>query len=437
MNPGDKLGEYEIVAPLKRGGMATLYLGCRTGAGGFAKHVAIKVVHPHLAGDRKFVEMFLDEARLSARIDHPNVVHVYELGEGDEDTYYLVMEYVHGCSLSQLLAALAKAERKLSPELAAFIGMRVAAGLHSAHEVTGPDGEPLAAVHRDISPQNILLAYKGYVKLIDFGIAKMRGRVHQTTTGSLKGKFRYMAPEQAAGRPVDRRTDVYALGIVLWEMLTMRRLFDATDELQLIEQIRKPKVPAPSTLASNVPDGLERAVMHALAPDPAERPQSAYELQRELGEGLPSALAMDAPDLARLLHATMGDAIRADAERLPGSLSKVISAEQNRAEEPSGQVMEALTVATPGLAEGGFHDVTVESDETETSEPATSEAASPSPSPAEAGPAAPRDAPVREAAPAEAQVASAQAAGADKSTVRLGSFASSASAGPAPARGSG
>jgi serine/threonine protein kinase len=197
---GTKLREYEIVAPLRVGGMATLFLGRRQGAAGFAKLVAIKVVHPHLAREAQFGQMFVDEALISARIEHPNVVHVTELGE-QAGVYLLVMDHVHGASLSQLLAGLSKRGRRLSPELAVHIAVRVAEGLHAAHETLGDDRQPLHVVHRNISPQNVLLSARGHVKLIDFGIAKARGRVQQTTSSSLKGKIRYVAPEQAFGRP--------------------------------------------------------------------------------------------------------------------------------------------------------------------------------------------------------------------------------------------
>jgi eukaryotic-like serine/threonine-protein kinase len=345
LKPGDTLGAYEIVAQLKRGGMATLYLAQRTGAAGFAKQAAVKVVHPHLADDPSFVEMFLDEARLSARIDHPNVVHVYELGEGDDGMFYLVMEYVDGCSLAQLLRALARAGRKLTPELATWIAMRVAAGLHAAHELPGPGGERLGVVHRDVSPQNILLAHRGYVKLIDFGIAKARGRSHQTSTGLVKGKFRYMSPEQAGNQPVDARTDVYALGIVLWEMLTMRRLFQADDELLLLEQIRKPQVQPPSEVASDVPEALDAVVMQALAPDPDARFPTAHAFLQALARAVPGAPALDAPDLADLLAAVLPDDDRAatgsGALPVPGRLSPDSSGGRPR---PVDEALRTMTI---------------------------------------------------------------------------------------------
>ena len=318
---GDRVGEYEIAARLKAGGMATLFLGRRAGATGFSRHVAIKVVHGHLAGDQTFVRMFLDEALLSARIHHPNVVHVEELGEAD-GTYFLVMEYVHGCALNQLLRALAKNKRKLSPEMAVWIAIQVADGLHAAHEVTGEDGQLLGVVHRDVSPQNVLLAYKGHVKLIDFGIAKARGRAQQTATGaSIKGKLRYMSPEQAFGRAVDRTTDVYALAIVLWEMLTMRKMFDADNDFALLDMVRAPTIAPPSTLSAGIPEALDRALLNALSADPALRPTSAKEFRRRLAEAVPAAAALDSDSLGELLATMMSDDLEKERRALPESLS--------------------------------------------------------------------------------------------------------------------
>ena len=316
---GDKVGEYEIVARLKSGGMATLFLAHRRGAAGFQRFVAIKVVHPHLATDASFVRMFVDEALLSARIVHPNVVHVEELGEA-EGTYFLVMEYVHGCSLSLLVRALARRKRMLAAEIATSIVMKVADGLHAAHETRGDLGELLGVVHRDVSPQNVLLAYQGHVKLIDFGIAKASGRSQQTEAGSIKGKFRYMSPEQAWGRPVDRRSDVFALGIVLWELLAARPLFDAANDLLVLENVRHPMVEAPSRWLPSIPPALDAVVLSALAEDPDARPATAQEFRRRLGDALPRALAVDAESLSELMIASMADQIERDRAALPESV---------------------------------------------------------------------------------------------------------------------
>ncbi|MCA9602492.1 MAG: serine/threonine protein kinase, partial [Myxococcales bacterium] len=273
-----------------------------------------------------FVTMFLDEAKLSARITHPNVVHVEELGQRGT-FYYLVMEYVHGCSLSQLVRALRGRGRRLTPELATYVAIQTADGLHAAHETVGDDGELLGVVHRDISPQNVLLSYRGHTKLIDFGVAKARGRTQHTTVSSLKGKLRYMAPEQASSQPVDRRTDVYALGIVLWELLTMRTLFKAENDLKLHDLVKNPVVEPPSKFVEGIPPELDAVVMRALARDPNDRPASAQEFRRMLANALPAALAVESEQLAELLCVVMADTIRDQHRRLPETISKALKRE--------------------------------------------------------------------------------------------------------------
>ncbi|MFO0683212.1 MAG: serine/threonine-protein kinase [Sandaracinus sp.] len=349
---GSRIRDYEIIARLKAGGMATLFLARRVGAAGFSRHVAIKVVHPHLAEDQGFIRMFIDEALLSARIQHPNVVHVEELGE-DKGTYFLAMEYVHGSALSTLLGSLAKLERRLSPDIAVWITMRLADGLHAAHELRGDDGQPLGVVHRDVSPQNVLLSMSGNVKLIDFGIAKAAGSTaKRTETGSLKGKLRYMAPEQAYGHAVDRRTDVYALGIVLWEMLTMHRMFSGPNDLMILDQVRAPRPVPPSELAPGIPPELDRVVLSALSPDPAARPPTAQDFRRWLGDALPAANHVDAGRVAEVLEAVLGERLEARRAALPESLSGLSLAKAEVPEERSmkrGVALRTMTLSAPGV----------------------------------------------------------------------------------------
>ncbi|MCB9594892.1 MAG: protein kinase [Sandaracinaceae bacterium] len=295
--------------------MAALYLGRRQGPAGFAKPVAIKVVHEHLVGDASFVEMFLDEARLAARISDPNVVQVEALGEAD-GVFYLAMEYVLGTSLANLLDRIHRARRGLSPEVACAIAMRVAAGLHAAHELKDERGASLEVVHRDVSPQNVLVSRAGHVKLIDFGVAKSRGSMQQTEAGSLKGKLRYMPPEQAWGKPIDRRADVYALGVVLWEMLTLRPLFRGDTEIETLELVRNPSVVPPSHITTRVSEALDAVVLTALAPELEDRYPTANALRRALAEACPEALRVDPEDLAALVDSFVGEELRAEQELL-------------------------------------------------------------------------------------------------------------------------
>ena len=304
---GQRLGEYEILAPIQTGGMARLFRARRLGAHGFRREVAIKCVHPDLHGEPSYTHMLVDEALMTARIAHPNVIRVDDLVEHD-GACFLVMEYVDGFSLGEVLDALVDRGRAMGEALATHVATEVAAGLHAAHEATHPDGRRLDLVHRDVSPPNVLLTRDGHVKVIDFGVAKASGRGVRTTAGTIKGKFRYMSPEQARGKPVDRRTDVYALGIVLWEMLVMRPLFDADDEIELLTQVREPKVNAPGTLVSGISPALDEAVLAALAPAADDRPATAQSLRRMLARAVPEAAVVDSSDVAALLRELMGEA---------------------------------------------------------------------------------------------------------------------------------
>lgn len=300
LEPGSTLGGYRILARLRAGAMGVLYLARRIGPAGFSRPVAIKVIHDHLAANKRFVRMFVDEAKLSARIDDPNVVRVEEFGQAD-GRYYLVMEYVHGASLAQVIGVLRK-RGGIPVEQAVAMAMQIASGLHGAHEATDEDGTPLGIVHRDVSPHNILVSYKGSVRVIDFGIAKAQQVGGQTKTGSLRGKLAYMPPEQArSARTVDRRADLYGVGLVLWELLTFRRVFDADTDIAILNQIRNPEIAPPSTFAKGIPKALDDVVMRTLANDPAERPQTGAALQRALADAMPAALHVLSGDLAGLM----------------------------------------------------------------------------------------------------------------------------------------
>ena len=300
LEPGSTLGGYRILARLRAGAMGVLYLARRIGPAGFSRPVAIKVIHDHLAANKRFARMFVDEAKLSARIDDPNVVRVEEFGQAD-GRYYLVMEYVHGASLAQTIAVLRKRGR-IPMDLAVAMAMQIAGGLHGAHEATDEEGVPLGVVHRDVSPHNVIVSYKGYVRVIDFGIAKARQVGGQTKTGSLRGKLAYMPPEQArSARTVDRRADLYGVGLVLWEMLTFRRVFDADTDIAILNQIRNPEISPPSTLAPAVPKALDDVIMSTLANDPDQRPATGALLQRALADAFPAALRVLPGDIAALM----------------------------------------------------------------------------------------------------------------------------------------
>ncbi len=251
--------------------MATVYLGRISGAGGFQRFVGIKRLHPHLARDDEFVQMFLDEARLAARIHHPNVVPILEIGTS-EHGFYIVMEYVEGDTLAQLIARSAQTGMRIPVHVASRILVDVLAGLHAAHELADDDGKALGIVHRDVSPQNILLGVDGSARLTDFGVARATSRLSTTRTGQLKGKLAYMAPEQALGtKDIDRRADVFAAGVVLWEALEGRRLFRGDGEADTLNKVLHDPIPPLRDALPVVSPELEAVLMGALDRDRTQR----------------------------------------------------------------------------------------------------------------------------------------------------------------------
>ncbi len=280
---GQRLGRYELRYLVAQGGMASVYLAQLAGAHQFERWVAIKVMHQHLAGDEGgFVEMFLDEARLAARIQHPNVCQVLDFGEQD-GTYYIVMEYLHGETLSALIKR-AWQNGALSPVLAASLVAMVARGLHAAHTLRGRDRRLLNVVHRDVSPQNMIVLYDGMAKITDFGIARARGRLSQTQAGMLKGKFAYMSPEQLNGEDIDRRADIWSLGVVLWEATLGRHLFRSQSEGATAIKVVQGPIPRPREMVEGYPEALDALVMEVLERDPKRRIQDAETLATRLEE---------------------------------------------------------------------------------------------------------------------------------------------------------
>jgi eukaryotic-like serine/threonine-protein kinase len=275
------LGRYRVVDEIGVGGMASVHLARMDGPGGFQKWVAIKRIHPHLVEDETFVNMFLDEARVAARISHPNVATVFELGK-HEDTYWIAMEYLHGEPLREVMRRTEEMGQPMPPEIACRAIADAAEGLHSAHELLGRNGEKLQLVHRDVTPHNLFVTYDGTTKVVDFGIAKFSSRMANTRAGTLKGKLAYMSPEQVAGEPIDRRTDVFALGVVLWELTTGQRLFRMENDLDTLAKVQECNVPRPSSIVRGYPIDLEKIVLKALAKNKNERYRTAREFSRAL-----------------------------------------------------------------------------------------------------------------------------------------------------------
>ena len=299
---------YELVHELASGGMATVYLGRVRGAVGFARTVAIKRAHQFLTKDPEFVAMFLDEARLASRIRHPNVVQTLDVVSQNGELF-LIMDYVHGVSLAAIERAVFATGEGVPVPIAAAIVSGMLLGLHAAHESKDEAGGALDIVHRDVSPQNVLVGADGIARVVDFGIAKAAGRLQATTDGQIKGKAAYMAPEQLGGR-ADRRCDVYAASVVLWELLTSRRLFHGESSSEVIAQVLAARVPLPSSIAPTIPKELEEIVMVGLDPAPEQR----FPTAREMDRALQRATAMASPfEVAEWLESTMGESLRAAA----------------------------------------------------------------------------------------------------------------------------
>ncbi|MBL8743488.1 MAG: serine/threonine protein kinase, partial [Myxococcales bacterium] len=276
-----RLGRYEILGLLATGGMAEVFLGRLMGPSGFERVVVLKRILPHLARESDFVDMFLDEARIVAKINHRNVIQVSELGR-DGDELYLVMEFVEGESLGGFMRRHWGSDRAIGFELAAYVVAEACAGLHAAHELSDEDGRTQEVVHRDVSPQNLMITYDGQVKVLDFGIAKAVDRSAKTATGTLKGKVEYMSPEQCKAQPLDRRSDVFALGTLLYELAASKRLFRRGNEVASLRAVCDEPIPRPSDVVPGFPPELEAVTLKALERDREDRYRTADEMRRAL-----------------------------------------------------------------------------------------------------------------------------------------------------------
>ena len=312
-----KLGRYELVGHLASGGMAEIFLGRLRGPRGFEHPVVIKRVLPALARTREFVDMFVDEANIVAAVRHPNVVAVHEFGH-ENDELFLVMEYLEGESVGGLARRLWSRGEALDRRLAAHILAEACAGLHAAHELSDEKGIPRDLVHRDVTPQNIFVTYRGAVKLIDFGIAKAANRHTKTEAGQIKGKFGYMSPEQCFGRPLDRRTDIFALGTLLYELTTSRRLFRRESDLETLKAITEGPVVPPSEIVPDYPPALEAICLRALQRRREDRYATAAEMRRDLASAIASmhAPSLAEEDLSVLMRTAFADRIEEKEEML-------------------------------------------------------------------------------------------------------------------------
>ncbi len=332
-------GRYLLLDRVGVGGMAEVFRAKALGTDGFERVVAIKRIRPHLAADPQFLQMFVDEAKIAGQLRHENIVRIHELGVLD-GTHFIAMDYVFGKDLLQLLSTLRRRQQVMAPPMAAWIAASMLAGLHHAHTSRDPAGNPLSLVHRDISPQNVLLSYDGAVKLIDFGIAKATSRIYQTMGDTVKGKAGYMSPQQIAGDPIDHRSDVFAASTCLHEMLTCRRLFRAQSDREVIDRVLHAKADPPSAVNPSVPPELDAIVMKGLARRVEDRWQSAAAMRDALMSYLSRTVPpFGTPQLAQV----MTSIFEAEAEAEWEQLKRLA-----RVEEPG------VRVAARPAAEHGF-----------------------------------------------------------------------------------
>ena len=309
-------GKYLLLERLAVGGMAEVYLAKSVGIAGFEKLVAIKRILPTMAEDHDFITMFIDEAKIAGHLNHANIVPIYELGKIG-DAHYIAMEFVWGKDLLQMINRFRRLRSRMPPAMAAWVASRICAALDYAHRISDAEGKALHLIHRDVSPQNILINYSGQVKLIDFGIAKAASRTTKTEAGVLKGKFGYMSPEQVRGRPVDHRSDIFGVGTCFYEMLTCDRLFLGDSDLSTLEKVREARVVPPSSLVEGISAELDDIVMRALARDPRSRYQSAAELQQDLEKFLSGGRPpFGTNDLAEWMQSAFGPEMGEEKARL-------------------------------------------------------------------------------------------------------------------------
>ena len=306
---GMKIGKYEILTQLTSGGMAELFLGYTAGPGGFRKYVVVKRILPDAKDNDQFVKMFLDEARITAAFNHPNIGQVFDLGE-DGEGLFLAMEFIAGQNLNQITAACAKQRAVLPIGLSASVVHDLALALHYAHTFTDPAGKPFPVIHRDVAQKNVMVTYSGGVKLLDFGIAKARGSLGRTNVGTVKGTTGYMSPEQVKGEALDGRSDVFSLGVVLWEMVTGRRLFSGDTEIEEMKLILSAPIARPTDIVAIIPDTLSDIVIRALARERADRFPSAKDLARAMQLACPELL-FDQDQRANFMLEMFGEKVAA------------------------------------------------------------------------------------------------------------------------------
>jgi eukaryotic-like serine/threonine-protein kinase len=280
-----RFGKYTLIDRIAVGGMAEIFLARQAGLEGFEKTIVIKRIRPHLSKQTSFVKMFLNEAKLAAQLNHPNIVQIYDLGKISE-SYFIAMEYIFGRDMRRIIPKADSMGIPFPMVYALKIASSVCEGLYYAHQKVDLYGNPLNIVHRDVTPENIFVSFDGTVKVLDFGIAKAANQIEQTRAGEIKGKLSYMSPEQCMGKPLDQRSDIFSLGVVLYEWLTGFKLFTGESEVAILKSITEGKIYAPSYFKSDIPEAVEAILMRALEKDRDKRYQSAWDMQYDLDQFL-------------------------------------------------------------------------------------------------------------------------------------------------------
>src|SRR5690554_6709142 len=343
-----KLGRYELTRRLAKGGMGEIYLALARGAGGFEKRVIIKTILPHLAEEEEFVTKFLDEGRIVVQLTHGNIVPVFDMGEQDGE-YYIAMEYVEGLDLREILKRLDARSAQLPVEHALHIAAEICKGLGYAHRKTDEQGSPLSIVHRDVSPSNVLISHEGEIKIIDFGIARAAGRLSQTANGRIQGKCCYMSPEQTRGKELDHRSDIFACGVVLYEMLTGRRPFEGRSDLESLELVRRCEFDPPGVLRPEVPAEVDRIIERALEVDPDARYQNIEDLFVDLQHAIYAVgQAVTSQGLALALKEVFAEEARVEPARKARNLDEALELELERLGSEASDV--SLRTGTPSAA---------------------------------------------------------------------------------------
>ena len=342
-------GKYLLLDRIAVGGMAEIFLARQMGPEGFEKTVVLKRIRPHLGDKKSFVRMFLNEAKLAAQLNHPNIIHIHDLGKVG-DSYFIAMEYLFGRDMRRVLPKCEQLGIAFPIVYACKIASQVLEGLYYAHQKTDLQGRPLGIVHRDVTPENIFVSFDGGVKVLDFGIAKAANQVEMTRAGEIKGKLSYMSPEQCMGKPLDSRSDIFSLGVVLYEWVTGFKLFTGESDVAVLKSITDGKIYKPSYFKGDVPEQIEQILMRALEKDPAQRYQTAWEMQYDLDKFLANnEFTPSNQHLATFMKQVFADEMDAERARLSGSpeVQRLASLDVDKLTEENSSGPRYLGVPTP------------------------------------------------------------------------------------------